>query len=97
MNTADTNNKANEVRRLDKITDASMQATREWFAENQLACIRDVESGEVKVNDRERYFAWCIQQRQDALAGRWDHTATFLQRAYFIQTGDCPALLSHPR
>jgi hypothetical protein len=75
------------------ITPESMQAAREWFAANALACIEEVKTGKVKVNDPKRYFAWCQQRHADALAGKNDHTLAFLQRAYFIQTGECPALL----
>lgn len=78
-----------------KLTEASIQAARQWYADNALACIAEVESGAVRVNDRESYFAWRHQQRVEALAGKYDHTLAFLQRAHYIQTGDCVPLLPH--
>lgn len=75
------------------LTEESIQKTRKWFADNAQACIDEVRYGKVKVNDPERYFAWCEERVSDAIAGRSDHTLTFLQRAHFIQTGECIALL----
>jgi hypothetical protein len=76
-----------------ELTADAMQKAREQFAANSEACIAEVKSGDVKVNDPESYFVWMQQLAADALAGRSDHTLTFLQRAYFIQTGECVALL----
>ncbi len=78
---------------MTNLTAETIKATRQWFADNALACIAEVESGEVRVNDRERYFAWRMQCHADALAGRYDHSLTFLQRATYIQSGVCHALL----
>ena len=71
----------------------SMQKAREWYAENALACIAEVENGSVRVNDKEAYFSSCMQRHADSLAGKNDHTFAFLQRAYYIQTGESVALL----
>lgn len=79
------------------ITPESMQAAREWFAANALACIAEVSSGAVRVNDPESYFAWRMQQHDDALAGKDDHTFTMRQMAWYIQTGECVALLPKKR
>ena len=75
------------------ITPETIQKTRQWWADNALACIAEVKSGEVKVNNPEKYFAWRMEQHADALAGKYDHSFAFQQRAYFIQTGECVALL----
>lgn len=76
-----------------KLTPETIHATRQWFADNALACIAEVESGDVKVNNRERYFSQCRQRHADALAGKGDHTFAFRQRAHYIQTGECVPLL----
>lgn len=76
-----------------KLTQETIQATRQWFADNALACIAEVQDGSVRVNDQERYFARCRQNHAEALAGAYDHSLAFLQRAHYIQTGECPALL----
>lgn len=76
-----------------ELTEESIQKAREWFADNAQGCIDEVLSGKVKVNDPESYFAWRREQISDAMEGRNDHTLTFLQRAHYIQTGECIALL----
>lgn len=76
-----------------ELTEESILKTREWFANNAKECIDEVRCGKVKVNDPESYFQWCETRIKDALTGRNDHSVTFLQRAYFIQTGESVALL----
>lgn len=76
-----------------ELTEETIQKTRKWFADNAQACIDEVRSGEVKVNDPEAYFAWREESIKDAIECRNDNTLTFLQRAHYIQTGDCIALL----
>lgn len=76
-----------------ELTAESMQATRQWFADNSQACIEAALSGEDRVNDLDGYVAWRRQAIADSLAGKGDHTVAFLQRAYFIQTGESVALL----
>lgn len=76
-----------------ELTEETIIKTREWFAQNCLDCIEEAESGEVSVNDLDEYRKWRLQSREDDLSGKNDHTVTFLQRAYFIQTGECVALL----
>ncbi|MBF8216212.1 hypothetical protein MKS87_11465 [Bacillus subtilis] len=76
-----------------QLTDESIQKTRKWFADNAMACIEEVKSGKVYVNDRESYFAWRNKEAKEYMEGKHDHTVTFLQRAYFIQTGESVALL----
>lgn len=71
------------------LTTESIRLARQWFADNALACIAEVQSGKVKVNDPEKYFASCRQRAEDVLAGKGDHTFAFRQRAYWIQTGEC--------
>ena len=77
-----------------QITTESRMLARQWFADNALACIAEVKSGAVRVNNPETFFVKCLQNHDDALAGKFDRSLTFMQRAHYIQTGDCPALLS---
>lgn len=71
----------------------TIQATRQWFADNAQACIDEAVSGAVKVNDLHGYIKSQERLIEEDLAGVWDHTFTFLQRAYYIQTGESVALL----
>lgn len=75
------------------LTQETIQATRQWFADNAQACIDEVKSGTVKVNDPESYYLWQREWAVQALAGAYDHTLAFLQKAHYIQTGECVALL----
>lgn len=75
------------------LTQETIQATRQWVADNERACIAEAQSGAVRVNDLPAYVAWCEERAAAALRGDYDHSLTFRQRATYIQTGDCPALL----
>lgn len=75
------------------LLESSIIQCRQWFADNAQACINEVLDRSVKVNDSNKYFAWQKQRIVDSLAGKNDHTVTFLQRCYYIQTGECLALL----
>lgn len=76
-----------------KLTPESMQAARLHFAHINQRCIDEVQSGKLRVNDPEKYIVWCQQSTADTLAGKNDHTFTFLQMAHYIQTGEMRALL----
>ncbi|WP_063563019.1 hypothetical protein [Paenibacillus sp. O199] len=76
-----------------ELTEESIQRTRELFADIALECIDEVKNGKVRVNDPESYFAWRKEEAREALYGKTDHTLTFLQRAYYVQTGESVALL----
>ncbi|WP_124115428.1 hypothetical protein [Paenibacillus xylanexedens] len=76
-----------------ELTEESIQKTRQLFADISLACIEEVECGKVRVNDPESYFAWRKEEAKEVMEGKADHTLTFLQRAYYVQTGESVALL----
>lgn len=78
---------------LKTLTAESIQAAREWFAENSLECARMAKAGELYVNDMECYVEYCEKCAEDVLAGRGDMTFALWQRAYYIQTGESVALL----
>ena len=78
----------------EKLTPESIQKARQWFADNAQACIDEVKRGDVEVNYPDIYFEWCEQCSRDALAGRYDNTFAFWQKAYFIQTGECIAFFN---
>lgn len=76
-----------------EITGESMLKARRQSAANRQACIDEVKSGAVYVNDPESYFEWMELLKAQDLAGEHDYTFTMLQRAHTIQTGECVALL----
>jgi hypothetical protein len=71
----------------------SIQKTRQWFADNCMACIEEVKNGKVYVNDRDSYFALEEKAAKEYMEGCHDHVLAFLQCAYFIQNGESVALL----
>jgi len=77
-----------------EITQETIQATREWFAENARACIAGAESGEYFVNDLSKYRKGKRRCEREALNGDYDYSLTFVQRALYIQTGECVPLLA---
>ena len=78
---------------MTKITNETILETRQWYHDNAMGCIAEVKSGEVKVNDPEKYFEDCNRRAKEYLDGKWDHTLAFIQRAHYIQTGECHAIL----
>ncbi len=75
------------------LTPETIQQTRQWYADNAMACIAEVQEGRVRVNNPESYFARCLQDRADAMAGKFDHSFAFRQRAHYFQTGECVPIL----
>lgn len=69
-------------------TDETIQATRQWFADNAQQNIDDVLDGTVMPSWPSRYVAHQEHRICEAYAGELDNTLGFLQRAYFIQTGE---------
>lgn len=70
-----------------QLTQESIHAARQWFAQNALACIAEVKSGAVQVNHPEDHVTWLTQQHDDVLAGKYDHVPALRQHALHIQTG----------
>lgn len=77
----------------DMITPETVKATRHWFAENYQACIDEAISGKVFVNNLPLYVEQMTKRKAEALSGQYDHTLTFRQKAVYIQTGVCHAIL----
>ncbi len=76
----------------DVLTSESIAAARQWYADNFRAMLADAESGRVSVNDLASYRAWCERCAEQALTS--DRLSfALLQRAHYIQTGKCVALL----
>lgn len=75
------------------LTQASILAARQWFHDNHLACIREVLEGKVRVNDKESLIKERTARAAACLRGDYDHTLAFKQQAYYIQTGECIAIL----
>lgn len=79
-----------------EITQESILACRQWFADNADACVREAEDGTAPLASHypiELYRENMAARKASALAGEFDHTFTFMQRAHYMQTGECVALL----
>lgn len=80
----------------EELTGDSILKARKFFSDNCLACIEEVKSGKSKIYcDKEEFYEREERNSKDYLDGTNDHTFTFLQRAYFIQTGKSVALLQN--
>jgi len=75
------------------ITSETILATRKHFADLYKSCIKDVETGRVRVNNVAEYIAYEESRMTKMIAGESDNTLTFLQRAFWIQTGEMVAIL----
>lgn len=76
-----------------ELTEETLLKTDQHFADIYQGCIDEVLSGVVKVNDQEKYFAENKRRKEESLKGNKRTIFTYLQRAYWIQTGDMIALL----
>lgn len=76
-----------------ELTEESIQKTRKWFSDNAMACIEEAKNGKFYVNNLEDYTKWEEKSAKEYMEGKHDHVLAFLQRAYFIQTGESVALL----
>ena len=76
----------------DILTAESIAAARQWYADNFRVMQADAESGRVTVNNLANYRAWCERCAEQALTSERLSFA-LLQRAHYIQTGKCVALL----
>lgn len=76
------------------LTDETIDKTWQWFADHQRACAVAATLGEFRVNDLCGYVRECLDEaaRYDRHEGRI--SLTFVQRAYFIQSGESVPLLS---
>lgn len=77
-----------------EIAPATIERTRRYFADLCGACVAEAESGKVRVNDLSSYVDWQKASAADYLAGKQDHTFTFVQRAHWLQTGESIPLLA---
>jgi glucose dehydrogenase len=75
------------------LTKKTLKKTDNHFADIYQGCIDEVISGEVKVNDLKEYIKKNKINKIQILKGIGRNNFTYLQRAYWIQTGDMPALL----
>lgn len=76
-----------------ELTEETILKARRWFADNARECANEARDGTVRVNDLPAYLVSCGKREAEAVAGEYDQTFTFMQRAYYIQTGESVALL----
>lgn len=82
---------------MQELTQESIQKARKWFSDNCLAMATEAEesilTGVFYCNDPQLNAIKWRKEASDWLAGNHKMSFTFWQRAYSIQTGECPALL----
>ncbi|BBI90603.1 hypothetical protein HYO65_gp211 [Tenacibaculum phage PTm1] len=77
----------------EQLTQESIDKCIEQCIQNKQGCIDEVQRGEVTVNDKEKYFEWCNSNIKKYENRDFKISLSFLQKAYYIQTGKCVALL----
>lgn len=77
-----------------ELTPETILATRKHFYDICMGCIKEAKSGEVFVNNLEKYISSQLEKSERYMTGGGDRTFTFLQRAYWIQTGEMLPLFS---
>jgi len=80
----------------EKITQESIIATRQHFADIYQACINGALDGTEPPASHVNIAEYVAQHEENIramLAGERQNNFTFMQRAYWIQTGKCIALL----
>lgn len=75
------------------ITKDTILKTIEHFIKNQEGCIAEAVSGEVFVNDLDKYVAQCEERINDYQSGNFNVWLGFWQQAYYIQSGKCVGIL----
>jgi hypothetical protein len=72
-----------------QLTKETILKTRLWFVQNDLNCIRGAVKGEFRVNNLKEYNEWRMRKAIQRLVGNDRPSLAFLQRALYIQTGEC--------
>ena len=77
----------------EELTEESILKARKFFSDNCLSCIKEVKSGKLKIYcDKEEFYKSEERNSKDYLDGINDKTLSFLQYAYYVQTGKSVAL-----
>jgi len=77
----------------EKLTPEIIEETKQWYVDLYNACIKEAVSGEVRVNNLQSYVEWQEKCISDIVEGRQRISLSFLQQAYYLQTGKSIALL----
>lgn len=81
------------------LTVETIKKTFQWYADNQRACAKAAQNGEFFVNDLEDYVSDCNARAQvyeaQIESGPFGRLSlAFLQRAYYIQSGESVPMLA---
>ena len=76
-----------------KLTEGSVRAACQFYADNALAQIRDAEAGALFVNDLSKFLLTTSDRADRYTLGLVEPSFALLQRAHHIQTGKSVALL----
>lgn len=74
------------------LTDETIRLTKQSFIENDYKCLESAILKEFNVNDLPSYILWIKSMIED-MRNCTRYSFTFIQRAYFIQSGECVGLL----
>lgn len=71
-----------------ELTEETILKTREHFYDICMNCIEEAKSGRYEVNDLDRYIKTKEDSAKDYINGNCDYILSFIQRAYYLQTGE---------
>jgi len=77
----------------EQLTPETIEKTKEHFVDIYKKCIAQAKTGEMKVNDLESYIVWQEKNIAAIFEPKDSYSFTFVQRAYWLQTGQMIALL----
>lgn len=75
------------------ITEETIKATYQWYADNAQGYIDKALSGKVRVNDVHQYIIDKTTDKINYLNGKFQKSLAFWQQAYYIQSGECVGIL----
>lgn len=76
-----------------EILPSIIHLTKQYFIDIHHKCITGASEGKFFVNDLNSYIDWQQEMINDLDNGKSDYSFTFIQRAYWLQSGQCIALL----
>ena len=77
------------------LTEETIAATWKHFADHERLCAEEARAGILKPNDVDKYIEKCESNAALYDSREMRISVTWIQRAYFIQTGECVPILGN--
>ncbi|HSH35318.1 hypothetical protein [Schnuerera sp.] len=70
-----------------ELTEETILKTREYFYNVCIECVNGAINNEFYVNNVDNYIQFKKEDAESYINGEFDHVLSFIQKAYYIQTG----------